>query len=231
MSGAHVEAVERPAGVRVVAMAAAAALAACGTPGGAARRPAADRGRRPATRRGAPVKVGLVYSKSGPLATYGAQYRRVVQGRARLRDQGHGRRQRPHIEVTEADDAGDPAKAVAAATDLIGQGQDHRRLDVLGRRPAGRAARQGQQGPLHLRAGRGRRRDGGEQVHLPLGSPDLPGRRHRGLHARRRHRQEGHRPRAGQRLRQGQRSPPSPRSSAGRARRSTRSRSPRPRPT
>jgi branched-chain amino acid transport system substrate-binding protein len=71
---------------------------------------------------GTPVKVGLVYSQSGLLATYGKQY---IEGfRAGLSYATGGTNKvgdRP-IEVTEVDDAGDPAKGVSAAKDLIGKG-------------------------------------------------------------------------------------------------------------
>jgi branched-chain amino acid transport system substrate-binding protein len=71
---------------------------------------------------GAPVQVGLVTSISGPLASYGAQY---VQGFEACLDyltDGSGEVDGRPVEVIERDDAGDPAKAVAEATDLIGQG-------------------------------------------------------------------------------------------------------------
>ncbi|MEV0392116.1 substrate-binding domain-containing protein [Polymorphospora rubra] len=94
-------------------MAAALVVAACGSP------------QESATGGGdstAPVKVGLVYSQSGPLATYGKQY---IEGfRAGLAHATGGTNKigdRP-VEVTEVDDAGDPTKAVSAAKDLIGKG-------------------------------------------------------------------------------------------------------------
>lgn len=69
-----------------------------------------------------PVRVGLVYSQSGPLQAYGEQY--IAGFRAGLEVATDGTNEvdgRP-LEVTERDDAGDPAKAVQEATDLIGQG-------------------------------------------------------------------------------------------------------------
>ncbi|ADU48435.1 substrate-binding domain-containing protein [Intrasporangium calvum] len=97
-------------------------VAACGTPGepGAP----AEQGT-PGAGGGtsaAPVKVGLVYSKSGPLATYGEQYRQGFEAGLGYATQGTGEVNGHKVEITEQDDAGDPAKAVAAATDLIGQG-------------------------------------------------------------------------------------------------------------
>lgn len=68
-----------------------------------------------------PHKVGLVYSKSGPLATYGAQYRAAFDAGIDHATDGTGEVDGQPIEITEKDDAGDPAKAVSGATDLIGQ--------------------------------------------------------------------------------------------------------------
>jgi branched-chain amino acid transport system substrate-binding protein len=94
-------------------------LAACGSPGEPGAASSDDSSASPS---GAPVEVGLVYSKSGPLATYGEQYRQgFTAGLAYATDGSNAVNGRP-IEVTEADDAGDPAKAVAAATELIGEG-------------------------------------------------------------------------------------------------------------
>ena len=94
-----------------------ATLAACGTPGGAG-----DSGASGDAGGGeGPVKVGLVYSKSGPLATYGAQYKAAFDVGLDYATDGTGEVDGRAIEITEKDDAGDPAKAVAAATDLIGQ--------------------------------------------------------------------------------------------------------------
>lgn len=70
----------------------------------------------------AAVKVGVVYSRSGPLAAYGKQY---IEGfRAGLAYATHstGKAGGRKIVVTEQDDAGDPAKAVAQAKSLIGKG-------------------------------------------------------------------------------------------------------------
>lgn len=70
----------------------------------------------------APFKVGLVSSKSGPLASYGQQYRQGLTAGIDYATKGTGSVSGRTIQVTEQDDAGDPAKAVAQATDLIGQG-------------------------------------------------------------------------------------------------------------
>lgn len=70
----------------------------------------------------APVKVGLVYSQSGPLASYGKQYIEGFKAGLDYATKGTGKVGDRTIELTEVDDAGDPAKAVSAAKDLIGKG-------------------------------------------------------------------------------------------------------------
>ncbi|ASW53487.1 substrate-binding domain-containing protein [Plantactinospora sp. KBS50] len=70
----------------------------------------------------APVKVGLVYSQSGALATYGKQYIEGFKAGLSYATKGSNKVGDRAIEVTEVDDAGDPAKAVSAAKDLIGKG-------------------------------------------------------------------------------------------------------------
>jgi len=95
-------------------------LAACGSPGAPGAAP--DEGGGEDTAGGEPVKVGLVYSQTGPLASYGEQYRAGFEAGLDYATDGTGEVEGRAIEVVEADDAGDPAKAVAAATDLIGQG-------------------------------------------------------------------------------------------------------------
>ncbi|MFG1952251.1 substrate-binding domain-containing protein [Micromonospora sp. NPDC048830] len=70
----------------------------------------------------APVKVGLVYSESGALASYGKQYIEGFKAGLDFATNGTGKVGDRKIEVTEVDDAGDPAKAVSAAKDLIGKG-------------------------------------------------------------------------------------------------------------
>lgn len=70
----------------------------------------------------AAVKVGLVYSRSGPLAAYGKQYKDGFSAGLAYATHGTGKAAGHTIEVTEQDDAGDPAKAVAGAKGLIGKG-------------------------------------------------------------------------------------------------------------
>ncbi|MFC4019673.1 substrate-binding domain-containing protein [Micromonospora sp. GCM10011542] len=70
----------------------------------------------------APVKVGLVYSQSGALASYGKQYIEGFKAGLDYATKGTGKVGDRKIELTEVDDAGDPAKAVSAAKDLVGKG-------------------------------------------------------------------------------------------------------------
>ncbi|MFB7663776.1 substrate-binding domain-containing protein [Kitasatospora sp. NPDC056138] len=70
----------------------------------------------------APVKVGLVYSRTGLLAAYGKQYLEGFKAGLDYATKGTGKVDGHRIEVAEQDDAGDPAKAVSAAKDLIGKG-------------------------------------------------------------------------------------------------------------
>ena len=68
------------------------------------------------------VRVGMVYSATGPLAGYGAQFREGFQAGLAYATGGTGAVGGRKIDVTWNDDTGDPAKAVSAAKDLIGQG-------------------------------------------------------------------------------------------------------------
>ncbi|MYS24045.1 amino acid/amide ABC transporter substrate-binding protein, HAAT family [Streptomyces sp. DvalAA-14] len=70
----------------------------------------------------APVKVGLVYSRSGPLAAYGKQYIDGFNAGLAYATHRTGEAGGHRIAVTVQDDTGDPAKAVAEAKSLIGKG-------------------------------------------------------------------------------------------------------------
>src|SRR5919106_5978488 len=70
----------------------------------------------------APVKVGIIYSRTGLLSAYGAQYIQGLRLGLSYATNGTNRVGGRQIEITAVDDAGDPAKAVSAAKDLIGQG-------------------------------------------------------------------------------------------------------------
>jgi branched-chain amino acid transport system substrate-binding protein len=69
-----------------------------------------------------PVKIGLVYSQTGALASYGKQYIEGFKAGLQYATKGTNKVGKRPVEVTEVDDAGDPAKAVSAAKDLIGKG-------------------------------------------------------------------------------------------------------------
>ncbi len=70
----------------------------------------------------APVKIGVVYSQTGPLASYGKQYAEGLKAGFAHATNGTNKIGSRPIEVTYVDDAGDPQKAVSAAKDLIGKG-------------------------------------------------------------------------------------------------------------
>ena len=86
-------------------------LAACGSPGDAA-----------GTDADGPIKVGIVYSATGPLATYGEQYWQGFEAGLEHATNGSREIEGRSIEVTYMDDAGEPDKAVSAARELIGDG-------------------------------------------------------------------------------------------------------------
>ena len=69
-----------------------------------------------------PYRVGLVYSQSGALTSYGKQYAEGFKAGLAYITKGTNKVGTHPIELTEVDDAGDPAKAVSAAKDLIGKG-------------------------------------------------------------------------------------------------------------
>jgi len=70
----------------------------------------------------APLNVGIVYSQSGPLASYGKQYVEGLKAGLAYATGGSNKVGDRTLNVTYADDAGDPVKAVSAAKDLIGKG-------------------------------------------------------------------------------------------------------------
>ncbi len=70
----------------------------------------------------APINVGIIYSKTGPLAAYGATYYEGLQAGIDHATDGTGAVNGATINLTYADDGGDPDKAVTAAKDLIGKG-------------------------------------------------------------------------------------------------------------
>jgi branched-chain amino acid transport system substrate-binding protein len=106
----------RAAAVAATAAGVLAVSTACGSP--AASSSGGDGG----SSHSSPIQVGLVYSKSGPLASYGQEYLQGFTAGLDYATKGTGKVNGHTIDVVERDDAGDPAKGVAAATELIGQG-------------------------------------------------------------------------------------------------------------
>ncbi len=68
------------------------------------------------------VKVGIIYSRTGLLSAFGAEYVSGLRAGLKYATNGTSTVAGKKIELTLVDDAGDPAKAVSAAKDLIGQG-------------------------------------------------------------------------------------------------------------
>jgi branched-chain amino acid transport system substrate-binding protein len=104
-----------------IAVASITALAACGSPSKAAGGSSGGAGSSSGAT-GAPIKVGLVYSETGPLAGYGKDYYEGFLAGLDYATHGTDAVNGHKIEVVQRDDAGDPTKAVSAAKDLIGQG-------------------------------------------------------------------------------------------------------------
>lgn len=71
---------------------------------------------------GAPINVGIIYSRTGPLSAYGEEYRQGFEAGLAYATHGTGKVGGRAIEVAWKDGAGNPAQAVAAAKTLIGQG-------------------------------------------------------------------------------------------------------------
>lgn len=68
------------------------------------------------------VKVAVIYSKTGLLAAYGQEYLQGFQAGLDYATHGTGAAAGHKIEVSYADDAGNPTTAVGAAKQYIGQG-------------------------------------------------------------------------------------------------------------
>jgi branched-chain amino acid transport system substrate-binding protein len=69
-----------------------------------------------------PVKVGIVYSRTGALAGFGAEYLQGFKAGLQYLTKGTNTVNGHKLQITYVDDATDAAKAVAAGKDLIGQG-------------------------------------------------------------------------------------------------------------
>jgi branched-chain amino acid transport system substrate-binding protein len=70
----------------------------------------------------ASYNVGIVYSRTGLLAAYGAEYIQGLKLGLKYATNGTNKVNGKTINLTLADDGTDPTKAVSAAKDLIGQG-------------------------------------------------------------------------------------------------------------
>lgn len=70
----------------------------------------------------APVKVNIIYSKTGPLAAYGETYYQGLQAGLDYATKGTGAVNGRKLDITYTDDAGNADKAVAAAKEAIGSG-------------------------------------------------------------------------------------------------------------
>jgi branched-chain amino acid transport system substrate-binding protein len=69
-----------------------------------------------------PVKVGIIYSRTGALAGFGNEYAQGFKLGLRYLTKGTNVVNGHKLEITYVDDGTDAAKAVAAGKDLIGQG-------------------------------------------------------------------------------------------------------------
>ncbi|HEY4616225.1 MAG TPA: substrate-binding domain-containing protein [Citricoccus sp.] len=67
------------------------------------------------------VDVGIVYSKTGPLAAYGEEYYAGLQAGIDYATDGTGKVGETEINLTYHDDGGDPDKGVSIAKELIGK--------------------------------------------------------------------------------------------------------------
>jgi branched-chain amino acid transport system substrate-binding protein len=68
------------------------------------------------------IKIGIIYSRTGLLGPYGAEYLSGLRWGLNYATGGTNKVNGNTVEFTLVDDAGDPAKAVTAAKDLIGRG-------------------------------------------------------------------------------------------------------------
>src|SRR5947208_947724 len=68
------------------------------------------------------VKVGIIYSKTGALSGFGAEYIQGFQLGMKYLTNGTNKVNGHKVQITMVDDGTDASKAVAAGKDLIGQG-------------------------------------------------------------------------------------------------------------
>jgi len=112
---------QRPALVVAALAAASLVLAACAPTDAAGGGSAGGSGDETSTS-SEPVDVGIIYSKTGPLAAYGEAYYEGFQAGLDHATDGTGEVDGRPLNVTFHDDGGDPDKAVGQAKDLIGKG-------------------------------------------------------------------------------------------------------------
>ena len=121
----------------------------------------------------ASYNVGFIYPRTGLLGAYGAEEIQGFKYGLKYATKGTNKVNGKTINLTYVDDKTDPATAVTAAKDLIGQGYKiiagHR---LVGRRAPARADRRPEPRPLHLRPGGGRRDHRPQPVHVPRRPPD-----------------------------------------------------------
>ena len=87
------------------------------------------------------VNVGIVYSKTGPLAAYGDAYYEGLQAGLDYATDGTNKVGDTELNITYHDDGGDPDKAVTVAKELDRQGlQDPGGNRLLGDRAEARGA-------------------------------------------------------------------------------------------
>lgn len=70
---------------------------------------------------GEPINVGIITSLSGPLQSYGEEYVAALKVGVDYATKGTGAVNGRPVNLKVVDDAADPAKATAAATELVGQ--------------------------------------------------------------------------------------------------------------
>ena len=143
---------------------------------------------------GAPVDVAIITSQTGPLAAYGEAYLDGFEAGLDYATDGTGTVDGRELDITvRSTTRATPTRPSSTAKDFIGQGYaDPRGHRIVGHRPRARRAGGAEQDPLHLGSRRSRCHHRRQRLHLPFGSPDLPGRRDgRNVH-RRPGRQERH---------------------------------------
>jgi branched-chain amino acid transport system substrate-binding protein len=112
-----------PKSVLAVVAAATLALSACApTTGDGATSDPSETGGDDVAAPAEPVKVGIIYSQTGPLAAYGEAFRVGFEAGLDYATDGTGEVNGVKLDITYTDDAGTPDKAVAAAKDAIGNG-------------------------------------------------------------------------------------------------------------